>query len=246
VYWNNLDNEQWFAVMTNGSTWAGDRMTSAAIDVQRTGCTIDPHIGGMTYAWGRSDDHFPDNTIYSGTYGVAEDYVWMANQDAGLSDGFGQDPASMYIPFAATRHMWFIQTGLGDGHILTLADLVAKTTDEITMDPSGGNDSPRNRARCVISSPSGDVNQLMVACNNQDNRENIWHSTNALLGSSATWTEIGGNIAPWVGCAMVDPDGAGAYLWAIGAIYFWTGGTTIVSKNGTGFTAAEVVNIAGF
>jgi hypothetical protein len=244
VFKNGVNDQGWSTEMFDGATWnAGSQFEDSPIDMGFYNVTIDPHLNHRVYTLGGSAIHFPAITVYVGDGSPGdpdEDYF------SSPTNGFGVYISSMYFQYAInpSRYLWGSRDDGGGASRLIAIDILSKTM-------YGGVGAtiydvpPVRKSAFVISSPSSNANKLMYAADFLGHGS-IQYTENALDFYNIHWTTIGLDVAAWNGCAMVDPDGDGAYLFGFGAIYFWTGGTTILDKSGTGFTASDIIGIAGF
>lgn len=242
--------ERYECAVYNGSGWsAGEPLAeTTTLPSGFLGVSIDPHQAGLTYVFRNAT---PRRLMF-GSHGAS----WTYDDDPFTNiKGDGLFGAPLYMPFPQnpSRYIFYTQ----DTDKFMRGDL--STDRETDISPLSGSEvfhmDILEIGRFGCSCPSGNASRLMmVGKSSTTNKRGVFLTNNA-LAPTPEWIEI---VAPatsvkYLCCAMTDPDGAGAYLWGdrdtfVGGskaqIAFWDG-STVNNKQGTGFTTAKVIGIAG-
>lgn len=221
-------------VTTDGQTWGPEETVEAFTFGSRDCCVaIDPHTAGRAYVFSSLTEKLYVGDNYAGDWSLVSSAIG-SNSVLGLN---------LFFPYAVnpTRYLYYTEPFSRE---LMRVDLDELSQAEV---PLIGDHFPVEEPirRGVLSIPSANPNRMLVVTQDPVDKRGLI-LTNNLGDEFVVWTEILAlqNTNLWSGCALTDPNGDAAYLWGDGKVGWWDGSTVAV-RNGTGFTADQVIAIAG-
>lgn len=252
VYGAAESNKKYRCATYDGAGWAEQAEPITDSNTSPGGkcaVSIDPHSGNDVYVFETDSKLMVSSGASDFPYDAAP--AWANIETSGMG-GF------LYMPFAVNPARVVYYQGGGALGSLTRGFLNAGSSVMDITPTWEGDGFGVLSGRYIVSSPSGNAN-LLMACGFGGGGTAALLSRDALDPAGPTWEPIYGPVSgPPSGtrlnfrrCAMIDPDGAGAYLWGEAAhssfksaIGFWDG-TEVLDKRGSTFTNQPVIAIAG-